>query len=91
MLASTSRTLFNGSMETQNPLNAQTGNRGLRAGRKAPSLLGSLPIPSAGRSKAESDWQAAGIVDQMLAYRDWWNLPARKPAQDRGAAKHDKA
>jgi hypothetical protein len=85
MLASTTPALFNNDMDSKNPLNAQIRNHGLGSGRKtAPrmaslnSFKGASPADSA-HAVPEPDWQATGIVDQMLAYRDWWNLPVRRP------------
>lgn len=38
----------------------------------------------AGRPAAAADWRPApGIIDRMLAYRDWWNIPASRGGQSR--------
>ncbi|MEO7425354.1 MAG: hypothetical protein ABI036_09210 [Fibrobacteria bacterium] len=70
-------------MDTKSPLNAQTRNRsigGARASLPRPSPLPFLGRPADSAQGGKSpDWQASGLVDQMLAYRDWWNLPARRP------------
>lgn len=72
-------------MDTNTPLNAQFRNRGIGSGRKTVPQLASLPsVPEASpapsvQARPGEDWQSAGIVDQMLAYRDWWNLPVRRP------------
>lgn len=78
--------MFNNSMDTKNPLNVQTRNRSLGEARKSPTRLAPLPSflgNSADSAQGEpgSVWQANGLVDQMLAYRDWWNLPVRRPLQ----------
>ena len=89
MLASQTSTLFNEIMDTNSPLNARIRNHGLVNGRKighkpAKAGLADPTLPASGQAHADGDWQAAGIMDQMVAYRDWWNLPARRP---HGAAK----
>ena len=81
MLASHEPYLFNVSMDNQASRQTPVIPR-IPAKPRSPRPAG---IPA--RSKAKADWNAAsGIVDQMLAYRDWWNLPARAAAKaDRGA------
>ncbi|MDB5050725.1 MAG: hypothetical protein JWO30_3796 [Fibrobacteres bacterium] len=93
MLVPKSRKLFNVSMDTQNPLNAQNRNHGLRSGRKTAQLMISRPTLSAAPDELhpENDWQASGLIDQMLAYRDWWNLPNRRPHRaDRNLVKQER-
>lgn len=69
MLASRKPKLFNGSMESKSPLSAS------RPG------LGDGPRPA-----LPADWQPSrGIVDRMLAYREWWNIP--EGGAGRGAAR----
>lgn len=57
----------------------------------------SLSAPRTGRGDSHrpglaADWQpASGIVDRMLAYREWWNIPeggARRGAARPGASKN---
>ncbi|HKP96242.1 MAG TPA: hypothetical protein VJ385_10830 [Fibrobacteria bacterium] len=80
-------------METQNPLNAQIGNRGLRSGRNPARSTASRPSPNASSAPASAggDWQASGLIDRMSAYRDWWNLPPRKPQAADKAAKAERS
>ncbi len=48
----------------------------------APSAA-SLP---AGGAATAPDWRPApGIMDRMLAYRDWWNIPASRSVRNRRA------
>ncbi len=72
MLASDPAILFNVDMDTTTPRTspalAQPAARGLADPSRAPGLP---QIADA------VDWQAAGLVDQMLAYSDWWNLPSK--------------
>ena len=89
MLASKSPNLFNDNMDTKHPLNSQIRNRGLKSGLNPARLMTTQTTHSAtAASPAEVDWQTSGLIDQMSAYRDWWNLPARKPlAAEKSAAK----
>jgi hypothetical protein len=73
MLASTDPNLFNGYMDTQDsfpapiPARAPIGTRRIRTPAR----------PS--QSDPIADWNPdSGLVDRMLAYRDWWNLPVRR-------------
>jgi hypothetical protein len=59
MLASRKPKLFNESMESKSPLSASR------------LAHGDGPRPA-----LPADWQpSTGIVDRMLAYREWWNIP----------------
>jgi hypothetical protein len=59
MLASRKPKLFNGYMDSKSSFSASQTGRG-------DALRPDLP----------ADWQpASGIVDRMLAYREWWNIP----------------
>jgi hypothetical protein len=68
-------------MDTNSPLNARIGNHEAAGIRKA-LLASQTPFnarSAAGQAPVGEDWHADGIVDRMLAYRDWWNLPVRRP------------
>lgn len=69
MLAYDRPNLFNEHMDTQTHRTAQ--------GKPAPAPR----APEAtGPAPAGSDWQPSkGIIDSMSAYRDWWNMPTRRP------------
>jgi hypothetical protein len=79
MLAPRDPNLFNDNMEKQDAL--QTPVSPSMPAKPRSHRAAGLPA----RSKAKADWSAAsGIVDQMLAYSDWWNLPARAGKTGRG-------
>ena len=76
-------------MENQAPLSLLTElDRLIRP--KAARMAGLRGVRNAGGKP--SDWQPdTGIVNQMLAYSDWWNMPStrsrastRAPRPDRG-------
>ena len=74
MLASKPANLFNDLMQTEQHRTPPPG----------PALTPVAPSASeATRTEAaEADWQPRkDIMNQMLAYRDWWNMPARRPAK----------
>jgi hypothetical protein len=55
-----------------------TPERRAPGSRKAPRMATPRGTSASGRNaspSASSDWNpASGIVDQMLAYSDWWNI-----------------
>jgi hypothetical protein len=77
MLASKSVKLFNGNMETHDTHNARLRNRGPHGGSST-GLTASHPERAAAPDSAGIGWSASGLMDQMLAYREWWNLPSRR-------------
>jgi len=59
MLALRKPKLFNGKMESKSSFSASQTNRS-----------------DAPRLGPPADWQpSSGLVDRMLAYREWWNIP----------------
>jgi hypothetical protein len=72
-------------LDNQAPLSPSLPERPAQADRKRPLTPRTTPAArSAARregpaGKPATDWQAgSGLVDQMLAYSDWWNIPAPK-------------
>jgi hypothetical protein len=60
----------------------------------------SQPTPAASARRAaapqpkHADWRPApGLIDRMLAYRDWWNIPEgrRRPAVRNRARPQERA
>lgn len=79
MLASKPPELFNGTMDTKTPHTPMV--HGLGTDRPHPDPIPPDRAPShapQSRSRRSEPAQDSGIVDWMMAYRDWWNLPARR-------------
>jgi hypothetical protein len=76
MLASKSGKLFNGNMETHDPHNARPGNRGPH-GSPSSGPAAARSTYSTTEESAGGGRRASGLMDRMLAYRQWWNLPSR--------------
>jgi hypothetical protein len=78
-------------MENQAPLSPSAPEHDRPAARKARPMAAPRGLRPSG-STSVTDWQSgSGIVDQMLAYSDWWNIPAgraqsagRNPRPERG-------
>jgi hypothetical protein len=53
------------------------------ADRQVSRMAGRRGVPAPGQSAAHpasEDWQPAnGLVNRMLAYSDWWNIPSARP------------
>jgi hypothetical protein len=76
MLASKSGKLFNGNMETHDSHNARLRNRGPHG---SPAGLATAQTDYSAEPDASGNgWSASGLMDQMIAYREWWNLPSRR-------------
>jgi hypothetical protein len=56
-----------------------TPERRAAGSRRAPRMAAQRGTPASANRNLSPDWNpASGIVDQMLAYSDWWNVRAPK-------------
>ncbi|GEM_PF-5252258 len=66
-------------MDNQAPHSPSIPERLSPTGRKTarPAARRGSPVSARNLNATPADWQGnARIVDQMLAYSDWWNIPA---------------
>ena len=76
MLASEKPNLFNRDMDTTTPRTSRAPSG--PAGLGPQGQIDALAPVATGAAADQNDWQPAGIVNQMLAYSDWWNLPSTR-------------
>jgi hypothetical protein len=73
------------------PVSQINPDRRAPGGRKAPSMAARRGTPGSARNAAPDAAPDSGIVDQMLAYSDWWNVRAPKGSgSSRPSAKPDR-
>ena len=70
-------------MDNQAPRTQSIQNPDRPVDRQISRMVGRRGAPAPGRDAARTasaDWQpGTGLINRMLAYSDWWNIPSSRP------------